>query len=179
MIGHYCAIRTGEPNTSEGHMNIQTIIYDSTPQRLEAIQYILATLSNQGISATMLHPSITSARKLSETLGLEVLSSYDFSYTPVTADCIVVVDGDLLSTKDKRRLAELAKDLIIVVPPGVLVEPPPSAAVHDVLRVTGQCFPEMTGDDELPRTFGCHHVADSCSLCESLVLHWKADRRDG
>lgn len=28
--------------------------------------------------------------------------------------------------------------------------------------------------DEQPKTFGCHHTAESCGLCEGLVSGWKA-----
>jgi hypothetical protein len=31
--------------------------------------------------------------------------------------------------------------------------------------------------DEPPRTFGCHHFAETCGLCEGLVERWKAKRR--
>lgn len=34
-----------------------------------------------------------------------------------------------------------------------------------------------TVPDEPPRTFGCNHVAESCSLCEGMVERWKAKRR--
>lgn len=30
--------------------------------------------------------------------------------------------------------------------------------------------------DEPPRTFGCHHVAETCPLCEGLVNRWKAEQ---
>lgn len=30
--------------------------------------------------------------------------------------------------------------------------------------------------DEQPKTFGCHHMAETCSLCDGLVSGWKAVR---
>lgn len=30
--------------------------------------------------------------------------------------------------------------------------------------------------DEQPKTFGCHHNAETCSLCDGLVSGWKAVR---
>lgn len=160
-------------------MNIQVSLYDSVKTRLDHIQYLLASLANQGIDVTVLHPSITSARKLEQALGMPVLSGYTFAFTPVETGSILVVDGDLLTEKDLKRMESLGKDLYLLVPPGVLPPVGPGNILRDILKSTGEFFPVMTFDDgELPRTYGCHHMADSCSLCEFSVLEWKAARRD-
>lgn len=31
-----------------------------------------------------------------------------------------------------------------------------------------------TDQEDQPKTFGCHHMAETCSMCEGLVTGWKA-----
>lgn len=158
-------------------MNIQTIIYPSKQERLGEIKRLLATLASQQITVTVVHPGITAAKKLESALGIPVLGGYDLTFAPVESNSLLVVDGDLLSARHLKRLEDLGKDLYVLVPPDVL--PPVGAGnvLRDILKPTGVNFPELSWSDELPRTFGCRHRADSCVLCEGSVLEFKANRR--
>jgi hypothetical protein len=53
----------------------------------------------------------------------------------------------------------------------------PPATLRE-LRAHSELYPYMGADDEYPRTFACHHNAETCMSCESMVVRWKAERRD-
>ncbi|WP_434716196.1 hypothetical protein [Paraburkholderia sp. A3RO-2L] len=154
-------------------MKIQVVTYSTPSFREGCVHDLLGQLHAQGITAQLVHPSITSARKLTESMGMPVMSMHDLGFTPVAADCIVVIDGDIIGHQAAKRLEKNDKDSYFIVPADALPSVPEVNVVADLLKTV-----QSTEFDEPPRTFGCHHTAETCLLCEGLVITWKADRRD-
>jgi hypothetical protein len=154
-------------------MKIHVVTYSTPSFREGRVHDLLGQLLAQGITAQLVHPSITSARKLTRSMGMPVMSMHDLGFTPVGADCIVVIDGDIIGHQTAKRLEKHAKDSYFVVPADALPSVPEVNAVADLLKRV-----QSTEFDEPPRTFGCHHTAETCILCENLVIFWKGDRRD-
>ncbi|WP_060059982.1 hypothetical protein [Burkholderia ubonensis] len=157
-------------------MKIEVITYEGMAQRLGTVKRVLSELSARGISAQLVHQSEASTRHLQSALGVPAMSTHTLRYTPIEADCVVLVDGDLIDGKAMTTLEALGKDLVFIAPqealPGV-----PDGTLR-ALRSQAELFPYLGGDEEYPRTFGCHHIAETCFNCEWLVAQWKADRRD-
>lgn len=160
-------------------MNIQIFTYQSIEQRINEVKYLLASLANQQITVTVVHPGITAGKKLAEALGVPVIGGYNLDFEQIDSSSIIVVDADLLSAQHLKRLEAMGKDIYGLVPPNVLPPIGAGSVLRDIIKPTGVKFPELTYSEELPRTFGCHHMADSCSLCEFSVREFKANRRTG
>ncbi|KWA84246.1 hypothetical protein WL29_23075 [Burkholderia ubonensis] len=115
-------------------------------------------------------------RNLEQDLSTPVLSTYTLRYTPVDADCIVLIDGDIIDGDTVTRLESLGKDVYVIAPAAAL----PGGSYEKLRAMLSdvELFPPLGGDDEYPRTFACHHMAETCRNCEGLVVRWKAKRRD-
>ncbi|KVP17148.1 hypothetical protein [Burkholderia ubonensis] len=157
-------------------MKIEVVTYKDMAHRLSTVKRVLAELSARGISAELVHQSEASTRELQSALGVRALSTHTLRYTAVEADCVVLVDGDIIDSKAVSTLETLGKDLVFIAPqealPGV-----PDGTLR-ALRSQAKLFPYLGGDEEYPRTFGCRHIAETCFNCEWLVAQWKAERRD-
>jgi hypothetical protein len=154
-------------------MKIHVVTYITPSFRQSCVHDLLGQLVAKGVTAQLVHPSIISARHLSETLGVPVMSMHDLRFTPVDADCLVVIDGDIIGRLAAEQLTKLGKESYFVVPSDALPSVPEVNVLADLLQSV-----ESTEFDEPPRTFGCHHIAETCPNCEGLVITWKADRRD-
>jgi hypothetical protein len=158
-------------------LKIEVITYEPMERRVQTIKRVLSKLSTKGVSAQLAHPSETTARALQELLGVNAVSTHTLAYTPVDAECVVLVDGDIISRRAVLVLEALGKDVYVLVPreafPGL-----PGTTLSDI-RKTGVLVPQLSaGEEPRPRTFACHHNAETCMACEGLVVQWKSDRRD-
>lgn len=160
----------------ESHMKIEVIAYEGMGHRLETVKRILAELSARDVTAQLVHASESSVRALKQALAVQVISTHTLRYTRVDADCIVLVDGDILDRKAVEALEALGKDLYIVAPQEALPGEPASSLRE--LWKGAELFPTLGAEESYPRTFGCHHFAETCFNCELMVMQWKADRRD-
>jgi hypothetical protein len=154
-------------------MKIHVATYVTPSFRLTCVHNLLSQLTAQGISAQLVHPSILSARALSETMGLPVMSMHDLRFMPVEADALVVIDGDIIGFETAETLMKRGKDCYFVVPADALPGAEYFDGVRDLMKQV-----QITDFDERPRTGGCHHRAETCRACEDLVINWKAKRRD-
>jgi hypothetical protein len=154
-------------------MKIHVVTYSTPSFRLSAVHDLLGQLTARGIRGQLVHPSITAARKLSETMGIPVMSLHSVNFTPVEADCLVIIDGDIIGYQAARKLTRLDKESYFVVPADALPSVPEVNVLTDLLK---SIRPVEVG--ERPATFGCHHNAETCIACEDLVINWKADIRE-
>ncbi|WP_060064985.1 hypothetical protein [Burkholderia ubonensis] len=157
-------------------MKIEVVTYEGMAHRLSTVKRVLSELSARGISAQLVHQSEASTRSLQAAFGVPAMSTHTLRYTPVEADCVVLVDGDIIDGKAEATLEALGTDMVVIAPQEALPGVPGSTL--RTLRSQAELFPYLGGDEEYPRTFGCHHVAETCFNCEWLVAQWKADRRD-
>lgn len=157
-------------------MKVKVITYDGMAQRLSTVQQLLSELATQGLTAQVVHESHSSANDLQYVLVTQTMSAYTLSFTPVDADCLVLVDGDLVGPRTVRRLEELGKPVYLIAPQAALPGVQQEMSIDEVLRL-GKMYPPLSYDDEYPRTFACHHKAETCFSCAWLVAQWKADRR--
>lgn len=157
-------------------MQIKIVTYDGMANRLDATEKLVKELNEAGYSVQIVHASFDSARRLEQELKLPVMSGHDFEFTPVEANCILFIDGDIMTERTAEKLQKSDKHIVVLMPSQAL---PPIAPDFDILRSERQkLYPRQTLDDEYPRTFACHHYAETCSSCESMVVMWKAKRRD-
>jgi hypothetical protein len=154
-------------------MKIHVATYVTPSFRLNCVHNLLGQLTAQGLSAQLVHPSILSARALSETMGLPVMSMHDLRFMPVEAEVLVVIDGDIIGFETAETLMKRGKDCYFVVPADALPGVADFDGVKDLMKQV-----QITDFDERPRTGGCHHLAETCRACEDLVITWKAKRRD-
>ncbi|MEX3983800.1 hypothetical protein AB4Y45_32980 [Paraburkholderia sp. EG287A] len=157
-------------------MNIKIVTYKAMSERLNTVKHVLAELSARGVSAKVVHASSVTTVALQEALGVEALDAYTVAFIPVAADCIVLVDGDIIDRRTVSRLEELGKDVYFTAPQDAL-PPPVGFTLRDIVA-NAELFPHWGADDAYPRTFACHHVAETCMACEGSVVRWKAERRD-
>jgi hypothetical protein len=158
-------------------MKIEIITYEPMTRRLLTIKRVLSELSARGLSVQLVHPSEKTVRALQEQVDVNVFSTHTLRYTPVEADCVVLVDADIVDKQTVSRLEALGKDVYVLVPQGAFPGLP-GKTLSDI-RTGGELFPYWSADDtDYPRTFACHHVAETCMNCEYLVTRWKSDRRD-
>lgn len=156
-------------------------IEQGAKHRLGIIAWYLAEMASQGKTTQLVHPSHAAARAIEDELDVTVLSAYDFSFSFVNADTICVIDGDIMEARTVQRLEHLRKDVCLLVPADALPKVHPGVSFAEVLkdvRAEHLYFPALIGDEEQPKTFGCHHFAPTCGNCESLVADWKAKRRE-
>jgi hypothetical protein len=166
-------------------MKINVISYgrvdQGASQRMGIIAWYLAEMAGQGKTVQLVHPSHAAASAIEAELDVSVLSGYDFNFAFVNTDTICVIDGDIIDSRTVKRLEHLRKDVCLLVPEGAI--PPVKAGVSfaEVLKdvhLERRYVPALTGDEEQPKTFGCHHFGPTCGNCEGLVGHWKAERRE-
>lgn len=157
-------------------MNIKVVTYEDMSTRLDTVKRVLGELSTRGVSAQVVHASEDTTLALQEALGVQALSTYTLAFTPVAADCIVLVDGDIIDRRTVSKLEALDKDVYFVAPLDAL-PPPVGFTLRDIVA-NAELFPHWGADDAYPRTFACHHVAETCMACEGSVVRWKAERRD-
>jgi hypothetical protein len=161
-------------------MEIKVIPYGRIDQgashRLSIIAWFLAEMASKGLTVQLVHPSHATASAIEASLDVPVLSVYHFSYAHVTADCIAVIDGDIIESRTVDRLKHLRKEVVLIVPTGALPELPTGTRIEDLLR-GATLVPKIGDEEEQPKTFGCHHFAPTCGNCASLVMQWQADRR--
>lgn len=157
-------------------MKLEVITYERMVHRLGAVQRLLSELSARGVTAQLVHSSEDTARTLQYTLAVQAISTYTLAYTSVQADCIVLVDGDIIDQRTVARLEALDKDVYVIVPQEALPGTP--ADTLRELRAQAELYPFLGADDEYPRTFACNHNAETCMNCEQMVVWWKAERRD-
>ena len=157
-------------------MEIQGITYGTLDQRLDIVKAFLADMAERGSTVQLVHPSIKTARALEAALDTPVLSSHDFSFSVVNADCIAVLDGDIMDSRTVKRIEFLRKPAYLLVPNDAL--PAADRGTLKELLEGRELVPRLRDEDKQPKTFGCHHFAETCSACEWLVMDWKADRRD-
>lgn len=150
--------------------------------RLGIIALYLAEMAGQGKTVQLVHPLNTAARAIEAELDVPVLSAYDFSFSCVTADTICVIDGDIIDSHTVQRLEHLRRDVCFLVPEEAIPSVHAGFSIADVLQDVKlerrRYVPELTGDEEQPKTFGCHHYGPTCGNCDSLVAAWKAQRRE-
>jgi hypothetical protein len=161
--------------TSYGRIN------QGAKHRLSIIAWYLAETASQGKALQLVHPSQDVARALEAELDVPVLSAYDFSFAFVDADKICVIDGDIIDARTVQRLEHLRKEVCLLVPDEALSKMHPGVSFADVLkdvRAERVYAPALAGDEEQPKTFGCHHFGPTCGNCDSLVADWKAKRRE-
>lgn len=161
-------------------MKLQILTYganDDVTDRMDAAKRLMGDRAAQGLSVLMVHFSTATARRLSTELGVPAVSTHTLGYTSVDADCIVLLDGDIIEKKTADRLTQLGKDTYVLVPQGALPDANAGLPLKELLKNT-ELVPFLRGDEEYPRTFACHHNAETCISCEWLVMQWKADRRD-
>lgn len=157
-------------------MKIEVVTYDGMAQRLATVRRLRKELAARGVRPQMIHPSAESVRHLEHDLSTPVLSTHTLRYTPVEADCIVLIDGDIIDGDAVTRLESLGKDVYVIAPAAAL-----AGGLYETLRAMlsdVELFPPLGADDDYPRTFACHHMAETCRNCEGLVVRWKAKRRD-
>lgn len=160
----------------ESHMKIEVIAYEGMGHRLDTVKRILAELSARDVTVQVVHASESSVRALKQALAVQVISTHTLRYTRVDADCIVLVDGDIVDKKAVAVLEALDKDVYVVAPQEAL-SGTSAGTLRDLLK-GAELFPFLGADESYPRTFGCHHFAETCFNCELMVMQWKADRRD-
>lgn len=158
-------------------MKINVITYGNLDQRLDIVKAFLADMAARGTTVQLVHPSIKTARALEAALDLPVLSSHDFSFSVVNADCIAVLDGDIMDARTVKRIEFLRKETYLLAPNDALPTVADSGTLKDLLEGR-ELVPRLSDDDEQPKTYACHHNAETCGSCEWLVMDWKADRRD-
>ena len=157
-------------------MKIEVITYDGMGQRLATVNRVLDEFAARGVRPQLVHPSDESVRNLEYALSTRTLSTHSLRYTPVEAECIVLIDGDIIDRETVTRLEALDKDVYVIAPQAAL-----PGGSYETLRAMlshVELFPALGADDDYPRTFGCHHMAETCRNCEGLVVRWKATRRD-
>lgn len=162
-------------------MKIDVIAYgtlDQGPkQRLSILAWFLAEMAGQGRTVQLVHPSNDAALAIEAALAVPVLSTYEFNYANVSADIILVIDGDIIDSRAVKRLKQLGKEVYLMAPTGALPEIGLGSGLADVLN-NAVLVPALAGDEEQPKTFACHHFAPTCSNCDSLVSIWKTRRRE-
>ncbi|MBK3780189.1 hypothetical protein G3A43_07955 [Paraburkholderia aspalathi] len=157
-------------------MKLEVITYERMVHRLSTVQRLLSELSARGVTAQLVHSSEDTARTLQYALAAQAISTHTLAYTSVEADCIVLVDGDIIDQRTVARLEALDKDVYVIVPQEAL--PRGATATLRELREQAELYPFLGADDEYPRTFACNHNAETCMNCEQMVVRWKAERRD-
>jgi len=158
-------------------MKINVITYGSLDQRLAIVKAFLADMAERGTSVQLVHPSIKTARALEAALDTPVLSSHDFSFSVVDADCIAVLDGDIMDARTAKRIEFLRKPAYLLVPNDAFSAVADHGTLKELLEGR-ELVPRLRDDEDQPRTFACHHNTETCGSCEWLVMDWKADRRD-
>jgi hypothetical protein len=146
-------------------------------QRLGIIAWFLAEMAGQGKTVQLVHPLVDTARALEAQLDVPVLNVYDFNWAHVSADCICIVDGDVIDHRAIERLKYFGKPVYILAPAGALPDVGPGNVLEDLLE-KANLVPALTDDEDQPRTFACHHNAPTCGNCDSLVSNWKITRRE-
>lgn len=157
-------------------MKIEVITYADMAQRLATVIRTRDALDARGARPHLIHPSEASVRNLEKALLTPVRSAYALRYTPVEAGCIVLIDGDIIDGDSVTRLESLGLDVYVIAPEAAL-SGGTYETLHAMLRDV-ELFPPLGADDDYPRTFACHHMAETCRNCEGLVVRWKAKRRD-
>ncbi len=160
----------------ESHMKVEVIAYEGMGHRMSTVKRILTELSARDVTAQLVHASESSVRALKQELAVQAISTHTLRYTRVDADCVVLVDGDIVDRKAAEVLEALGKDVYVVAPQEALPGSP-VGSLRDLLKES-ELFPALGAEESYPRTFGCHHFAETCFNCELMVMQWKADRRD-